>query len=137
VLTQFGITPDYVRAQIARLDGTSGAGLGAEDAEALGAIGIDLDAVRSRLEESFGEGVLERQPRRPPAGRMALTPGAKKVLVLALREARQLASSSLAAEHLLLGLLREEHGRAAQILASRAPQGTIRKRVLAEIAKVA
>jgi ATP-dependent Clp protease ATP-binding subunit ClpA len=137
VLTQFAITPEYVRAQIARLAGTSGEGLGAEDAEALGAIGIDLDAVRSRLEESFGEGVLDRQPGGPPAGRMPLTPGVKKVLALALRDARQLASGNLGSEHLLLGLLREEHGRAGQILAARAPLDTIRERVLAELAKAA
>src|SRR6476661_4087608 len=66
-----------------------------DDAEALAAIGIDLDEIKRKVEESFGPGALERVPPAPPGplgwtGRIALTGEAKQVLALAVKEARAL-----------------------------------------------
>lgn len=92
------------------------------DAEALGAIGIDLDAVRERVEATFGPGALDRpgdrrasRRRRPPTGHIPFTRGAKKSLELALREAQRLQHNYIGDGHLLLGLIREGHGIASQI----------------------
>ncbi|GGK85171.1 Clp protease [Mangrovihabitans endophyticus] len=100
----------------------------AEDAAALRSIGIDLDAVRSAIEENFGPGALRlprdaEPPRRGPmarlfsAGHIPFSPRAKKVLELSLREAIRLKHKYIAAEHILLGVLREGDGMAAAILA--------------------
>ncbi len=101
----------------------------AEDAAALKAIGIDLDAVRRAIEENFGPGAL-RLPRAstPPrkgllrrlsgaSGHTPFSARAKKVLELALREALRLKHSFIAPEHIMLGILREGNGLAAQIVA--------------------
>lgn len=80
-------------------------------AEALRARGIGLEAVRDRIEEivGCGEGA--------PAGHVPLTPRAKRVLLeCALREAMQLGHGHVGTEHLLLGLLREGNGLAAEVL---------------------
>ena len=83
-----------------------------EDAEALASIGIDLDEIRRRVEESFGPGALGRGPapqgpgsRAGRAGRMTMTGEAKQSLELAIKEARALHHTYLGDEHLLLGLL--------------------------------
>ncbi|MDX6365966.1 MAG: hypothetical protein QOK30_1042, partial [Nocardioidaceae bacterium] len=60
VLSASGLDAEYIRSQIIRLVGDGANGLGDEEASALHSIGIDLAAVRSRLEESFGEGVLDQ-----------------------------------------------------------------------------
>ncbi len=98
-----------------------------QDAEALESIGIDLDAVKAKLEETFGPGALDelsRPPkrggwwrRRDSGGRSPFTPRAKKVLELSLREAIALKHNYIGTEHLLLGLLREGNGLGAKILA--------------------
>jgi Clp amino terminal domain, pathogenicity island component len=80
------------------------------DAEALAAIGIDLDEIKRKVEESFGPGALERVPPAPPGplgwtGRIALTGEAKQVLALAVKEARALHHGYIGTEHLLLGVL--------------------------------
>lgn len=92
------------------------------DAEALGAIGIDLDVVRRRVEAAFGAGALDRQ-RRPrgqrrklPSGHLPFTRRAKKTLELALRESQRLHHRYIGGGHLLLGLLREGDGIAYQII---------------------
>jgi ATP-dependent Clp protease ATP-binding subunit ClpA len=99
--------------------------LGERDAEALGAIGIDLDEVRRRVEASFGPGALSRLPgqgcrrgrRMPPVrGHIPLTPRAKKVLELSLREALVLKHKYIGTEHILLGLVREGEGLAMLVL---------------------
>jgi ATP-dependent Clp protease ATP-binding subunit ClpA len=93
------------------------------DAEALQAIGIDLDEIKRRIEESFGAGALERVPptRRGPfswIGRSPLTDEAKMTLAASLREAREMHHSYIGTEHLLLGLLstagRRRRGRLRQ-----------------------
>ena len=96
------------------------------DAEALESIGIDLNAVKAKLEEAFGPGVLDeplpfkrgwfgRRRSTPATGYLHFTPRSKKVLELALREALALKHKHIGTEHLLLGLIREE-GLAAKIL---------------------
>src|ERR1700677_5397500 len=81
------------------------------DAEALAAIGIDLDEIKRRIEDSFGPGALERVPLTPRGplnwtGRLPLNDQDKLSLALSLREARALHHNYIGTEHLLLGLLR-------------------------------
>jgi ATP-dependent Clp protease ATP-binding subunit ClpA len=77
---------------------------------ALESLGISLEAVRSQVEERIGHGAEE------PSGHLPFTPRAKKVLELSLREMLQLGHNYIGTEHLLLGLLREGEGVAAQVL---------------------
>jgi ATP-dependent Clp protease ATP-binding subunit ClpA len=79
-------------------------------AEALESLGIRLEAIRSQVEEVIGRG------QRAPTGHIPFTPRAKKVLELSLREAKQLGHDYVGTEHLLLGLVREGEGVAAQVL---------------------
>ncbi len=80
------------------------------DAEALTTLGIDLDAVRDRVEATFGPGALDGVPGRQTGGHIAFSPRAKKVLELALREAIAGKSKSIRDGHIALGLLREGEG---------------------------
>jgi ATP-dependent Clp protease ATP-binding subunit ClpA len=124
VLREAGVDAPAVRAEVRRLVGTTPGGLGEEEAAALRTIGIDLDAVLARIEESFGPDALDPPPalpargllgrRRRPAGR--LSPRARKVLELSLREALRLKHNYVGTEHILLGLIREGEGLAAKIL---------------------
>jgi Clp amino terminal domain, pathogenicity island component len=79
-------------------------------AEALESLGISLDAVRQQVEEIIGQG------QEVPSGHIPFTPRAKKVLELSLRESLQLGGSYIGTEHILLGLIREGDGVAAQVL---------------------
>jgi hypothetical protein len=79
-------------------------------ARALDSLGISLDAVRQQVEEIIGRG------QQAPSGHIPFTPRAKKVLELSLREALQLGHDDIGTEHILLGLVREGGGVAAQIL---------------------
>src|SRR3954451_18649858 len=79
-------------------------------AKALESLGISLEAVRSQVEEIIGQGGSS------PSGRIPFTPRAKKVLELSLREAFQLGHNYIGTEHILLGLIREGEGVAAQVL---------------------
>jgi Clp amino terminal domain, pathogenicity island component len=118
------------------------------DAEALAAIGIDLDQVRTRIEATFGPGALSRavprgRPSRPPLhrrllhrgqrgpgragrdtgpaivrGHIPFTPRAKKVLELSLREAVGLGDNYIGLEHLALALLRIHDGVVPKLLAN-------------------
>jgi ATP-dependent Clp protease ATP-binding subunit ClpA len=99
-----------------------------EDAQALSAIGIDLDAVREAVEATFGPGALDPEPPKGCA-RIPFTPRAKKVLELSLREALRLQHNYIGTEHILLGLIREGDGIAARILAESNvhPDGMIRR----------
>jgi ATP-dependent Clp protease ATP-binding subunit ClpA len=140
VLRGAGIDPGRVRADVQRQAGDAGP-LGPNDAEALQAIGIDLDAVRIKIEEAFGPGALEeplparrrrwpfrgqdgrgQQSRGPGAGsdshHIPFAPSTKKVLELSVREAMRLGQGHIGTEHLLLGLLREGDGQVAAILSA-------------------
>jgi ATP-dependent Clp protease ATP-binding subunit ClpC len=79
-------------------------------ARTLESLGISLDAVRQQVEEIIGRG------QQAPSGHIPFTPRAKKVLELSLREARQLGHDYIGTEHILLGLIREGDGLAAQVL---------------------
>ncbi len=79
-------------------------------AKALESMGISLEAVREQVEEIIGRGSS------PPTGHIPFTPRAKKVLELSLREALQLGHNYIGTEHILLGLIREGEGVAAQVL---------------------
>ncbi|WP_394160485.1 ATP-dependent Clp protease ATP-binding subunit [Galactobacter valiniphilus] len=80
-------------------------------AKALEALNISLGAVREQVQEIIGQG------QQAPTGHIPFTPRAKKVLELSLREALQLGHNYIGTEHILLGLIREGEGVAAQVLA--------------------
>ncbi len=79
-------------------------------AKALEQLDISLDAVREQVTDIIGAGQQQ------PTGHIPFTPRAKKVLELSLREALQLGHNYIGTEHILLGLIREGEGVAAQVL---------------------
>jgi ATP-dependent Clp protease ATP-binding subunit ClpA len=79
-------------------------------AKALESMGISLEAVRQQVETIIGRG------KEQPSGHIPFTPRAKKVLELSLKESSQLGHTYIGTEHILLGLIREGHGVAAQVL---------------------
>jgi ATP-dependent Clp protease ATP-binding subunit ClpA len=79
-------------------------------AKALESLGISLEAVRQQVKEIIGRG------QQAPSGHIPFTPRAKKVLELSLREANGLGHNYIGTEHILLGLIREGSGVAAQVL---------------------
>src|SRR3954468_18693887 len=95
-----------------------------DDAAALRSIGIDLDAVRASVEQTFGPGALERAEPAERGGfllRRSKLPtrfnnGAKKALELSLRVALSLKHNYIGTEHLLLGVLKEERGAGGRLL---------------------
>jgi ATP-dependent Clp protease ATP-binding subunit ClpA len=129
LLREAGMTRERAVADLDRILGDQGR-LDMSDAAALEAIGIDLGAVRAKLEETFGPGALDPLP--PPRKRglfrhavpppmrgehLTFTARSKKILELALREALRLKHKFIGSEHILLGLLRENEGVGAKILA--------------------
>jgi hypothetical protein len=93
--------------------------------EALESLGISLEAVRRDVEELIGKGETS------PTGHVPFTPRAKKVLEISLREALQLSHNYIGTEHILLGLVREGEGVAAQVLVKRgAGLSSVRERVI-------
>jgi ATP-dependent Clp protease ATP-binding subunit ClpA len=168
VLRENGLTPEHVEVEIVRLAGLgAGASLFADlDRDALASIGIDLDAVRARIEAAFGPEALTRagqaihrgprpsrlNPRRavppslvrrwrrarralaaPPApaatglyqatgprspGHIPFTPGAKKTLANAVREAQARQDSYIGVEHITLGLVAIDSGLVPPILSA-------------------
>ncbi len=160
VLREHGVTPQRVEEDLVRRSGLgAGAGLFADlDQAALAAIGIDLDAVRARLEAAFGADALtaasqaargarrhpsrwrrwrrQRQARRlipaqtapapgglyqvpdRPSGHIPFTPGAKRALANAVRQAQAMHDEQLGVEHVALGLLEVNNGLVPPILAA-------------------
>ena len=84
--------------------------IGGLAAKVLESLGIGLEAVRQRVTEVIGRG------EQAPSGRIPFTPQAKKVLQLAQQESRGLGHNYIGTEHLLLGLIVEREGVAAQVL---------------------
>jgi ATP-dependent Clp protease ATP-binding subunit ClpA len=113
-LTALGVDPSAVERELGRSEPEGRAPLGetaSGDAEALAAIGIDLDEIKRRIEESFGPHALERVPLTPKGplnwtGHLPLNDQAKLSLALSLKEARALHHNYIGTEHVLLGLLR-------------------------------
>ena len=103
-LLEAGIDRDRLHSEAAKAHGH----LGPDDAEALASLGIDLDAVRERVEEAFGPGALDRGGLRRRGGHIPFSKEAKKTLELSLREAIRLKDRSIGTEHILLGILRAE-----------------------------
>lgn len=163
VLAGLGVTRVRVLADIERIEKAHqepGRDLLEKDTAALRTIGIDLEAVRAAVEESFGPGALdagtgaahdvlpgpwwrrrhrqEQQPAGSPRGHIPLTPRAKKVLELSLREALALKHDYIGTEHVLLGLLREGRGLAVRILSDEGVElDHLRELVLAELQRAA
>src|SRR5512139_689588 len=79
-------------------------------AKALESLGISLEGVRAQVQQIIGQG------QQAPTGHIPFTPRAKKVLEYSLREALQLGHNYIGTEHILLGLIREGEGVAAQVL---------------------
>jgi ATP-dependent Clp protease ATP-binding subunit ClpC len=94
-------------------------------AKALASLDVRLEAVRQKVSETVGRGSS------PAPGSPPFTPRSKKVLELSLKEAIQLGHKYIGTEHLLLGLVREGEGVAAQVLISLgAGLGLVRERVM-------
>jgi ATP-dependent Clp protease ATP-binding subunit ClpA len=120
LLADLGVDAAGVRADIVRIIGRGEDDI---DAGALATLGIDLDAVRERVEKAFGPGALNRRGggcrRGMFSAQTPFSPRAKKALELTLREGIALGDRELRGEHLILGLLREGDGVAARMLAAR------------------
>ncbi len=132
VLAEAGVTAASVRAAVQQSVGQPRPALTDEDAEALRSIGIDLERVLARLEETLGSAALTpvgaparqgrrgflRRRRRPlgPGGHIPFTGRSTKVSSCRRREALALKTRTIEAEHVLLGLLREGQGLAATVL---------------------
>ena len=101
VLADAGAPVDRMRTALDRQRMRYVDGLDADDAEALKAIGIDLDEVVRRIERNLGGAM-------PAGGRPRFSRAAKKVLELSLREAIALRHHYIGTEHILLGLVRAE-----------------------------
>jgi len=165
LLAAQGVDATTARAEVRRRTGTPKPDLSFtdgddEDKAALRTIGIDLDAVRAAVEESFGPGALDagtgashddlpgpwwrrrhrqqHQPAGSPRGHIPLTPRAKKVLELSLREALALKHGYIGTEHVLLGVLREGQGLAVRILSDEGVElDHLRDLVFAELQRAA
>jgi ATP-dependent Clp protease ATP-binding subunit ClpA len=94
-------------------------------AQALESLGISLEVVRQQVEEIIGRG------QQAPSGEIPYTRRAKKVLELSLRESLQLGHHYIGTEHILLGLIREGDGVAAQVLVELGAElNLVRQRVI-------
>jgi ATP-dependent Clp protease ATP-binding subunit ClpA len=125
VLGRHGLTRPLVVQAVTAL--TGGDDL---DAEALRALGIDLDAVRDRVEATFGPGALDKRPAGRSSGHIPFSPRAKKVLELSLREAIAQRSKDIREGHIALGLLREGRGLAMEVLRDRGIDPAVLRRDL-------
>lgn len=146
VLTESGVTLDVIRHAGAGSNEGSSNNFD-DDAEILKSIGIDLDAVRESLEQSFGEGVLDETPvpdgvdtsRKSRFGfpRSRFEKDSKKVLELSLREALAHKDNRIGAEHILLGILRVADGPTRQALETHVTMSVIRERLEAKMNRAA
>jgi ATP-dependent Clp protease ATP-binding subunit ClpA len=141
VLSGMQISDDSIRAAIVRRvgRGPGTAGPVTLDAEALAAIGVDLDAVTAAVEDTFGKGALEgamlrNLPKRKRRDGPHFTPRSKKLLELSLREALSIGHSYIGTEHLLLALTRMKEGVGYEILEELRPPGVaVREKVIEEL----
>jgi ATP-dependent Clp protease ATP-binding subunit ClpA len=112
VLTARGLTLEGARAAVVEAVGRGPRGAApVGDAEALASIGIDLEAITTAVEASFGKGALDRAKAKKRLGMgPPFVPRAKEALELALREALALGHDYIGTEHLLLGIVRLQEG---------------------------
>jgi ATP-dependent Clp protease ATP-binding subunit ClpA len=144
VLAELGITADQVRAELQATMQGGGPALTDEDAEALRSIGIDVNEIRRRVEETFGPGALDvpAGARRQSAGAPAeigqgFTARARKVMETAVIQSIRRGHRHIGSEHLLLAVAASD-GPCADILRSlgTAPS-TVRARVLELLGRAA
>jgi ATP-dependent Clp protease ATP-binding subunit ClpA len=107
-LAELGAGPERLRGALREAGGLDG--------DALASIGIDLDEVRRRADASFGEGALARRGGPARRGRVPMSRRGKAALEGALREALERGDRQIGAEHVLLGLLRDERATAVRVL---------------------
>lgn len=135
VLAPLGADCAAVERELERLapaGHTSGDVQASDDAEALAAIGIDVDEIKRKIEESFGAGALERVPLTPKGplnwtglgGRLPFSDQSRLTLAFSLKEARALHHKYIGTEHVLLGLLR---------VAERDPRGEFAAKALRDL----
>jgi len=158
-LARLGVDAEAARAAVKRLTDRSGDGIGEEDAEALRALGIDLEEVRRRAEDAFGPGALDRTPeppqerrglrsvlpfrrggrdRRRNQGHIPFAPRAKKALELSLREALALKDRHIGCEHVVLGLLRSDDRLTGDLFARLGLEPeAVRSQVIADLRRAA
>lgn len=103
------------------------------DAQALQAIGIDLESVRDKLESVFGKGVLDAPKPMRHGRHQTFGNGAKKTLELSLRESIALKSNYIGAGHLLLALIRADDGGARVIKDAGLDPKAVREEVIAAL----
>lgn len=116
LLRDHGVTKEVAETSLL-LDGPDDPDDEALDDEALLAIGIDAAAVRARIEEAFGPGVLDRPAgRQPDFPHLSFNRSSKNALRLSMRESARLRHGYVGDGHLLLGLIREGRGRAANVI---------------------
>jgi ATP-dependent Clp protease ATP-binding subunit ClpA len=143
-----GLTHDRVRAEVAATLGAT-----TDDGSALRDLGIDLDAVRARVEEQFGPGALDQKP--PPrrrglhrrlrrdrprdcsSGHIPFSRSAKKALELALRESLALGQREIRVEHLALGLMRADDLATTVVTRLGVLPADVRRAVLGELGRAA
>ena len=137
VLLARGVDGDRVRDVVVQLEAAPTTHSDPEDVEALAAIGIDLHAVTSAVEEAFGEGAL-RRPRRVRRRRSApFGPMAKQALTRSLAEALRLGHDYIGTEHILIAIVGMGEGTGHRALVElAAPVETLRDDVLAELDRV-
>jgi ATP-dependent Clp protease ATP-binding subunit ClpA len=116
LLRALGVSRDDVLADLARVRRRGG--VSDEDAAALNELGIDVDQIVARVEESHGPGALAETRTRTKRTHLPFTREAKQVLEGTLREAQELGDKHLGQEHLLLALARQR-GPVAEFLAAR------------------
>jgi ATP-dependent Clp protease ATP-binding subunit ClpA len=134
VLEGFSVRQADVEADLAARPAAAPDG-SAADADALAALGIDLDEVRRRVEEAFGPGALDR-PRSPKrrwiGGHIPFAKEAKKALELSLREALRMRHNYIGTEHMLLGMVHGE-GVAHDVLVARGVQLDVARVIVEEL----
>lgn len=118
VLTKSGVGYEDVRREVVTMIGLGEGASGLRDAEALATIGIDLEAVTAAVEDAFGPGALDqpRQAKQRQGKTPEFVPRAKKLMEIALREAKTLDHNYIGTEHLLLAILRLHEGVAFAVL---------------------
>lgn len=147
LLGGYGLTAEVVRARLTEPDSAHNESLD-EDAEALRAIGIDLQAVRDSVARTFGADAFDSAPprsgrsrrrrgdqRRP--GHIPFDRSAKKSLELAVREALALKDNAIGCEHLLLGIVRSGDKAAVGLITEHVYTEQLRGSILALLEKAA
>ena len=139
VLGQLGVTHENVRQDLgSRSAGAPGA--------ALRDLGIDVDEVRRRVEAVFGPGALDAPParrrrwfrrRERRGGHISFTTEAKRALERSLREALDLRSRDIRAEHILLGILRDEGQVTATLRRLGVDRSAVRRALLSRLGNAA